>query len=161
MKYIILTHAHIDHSYYLDSFLAEADGSVSVCHVSEESLFYDTVANVSEMIGAPKTFAAPDMKVSESDTLSVGGKRIEFIHTPGHTPGGMCIYVPEEKIMFTGDTLFCNGFGRTDLGGSARDLAESIKKLYTMDTDITILPGHGCSSTIGEESAWGIPSVLC
>ncbi len=160
IKYIILTHAHADHACFLEEIRSLAPGAKCVCHVLEEPAFYDDRANVSALLGMSMVYSKPELKVVGGDFVEVGGKKVEFIHTPGHTPGGMCIYIADEKIMFTGDTLFCNGFGRTDLGGNASDLKASIAKLYEMDEGIVILPGHGCSSTIGEESAWGVPAIF-
>jgi len=160
IKYIILTHCHIDHICYTDELCEEFAGAVTVCHTADADAFGDIQKNVSVLLGMPKTVKIPELKISDGDTLTVGGKTLKFINTPGHTDGGVCILVEEEGIMFTGDTLFCNGFGRTDLGGSPQKLKESIIKLYDMNPDIKILPGHGESSTIGEEAAWGVPSYL-
>ncbi len=76
----------------------------------------------------------------------------EIIHTPGHTPGSVCLYNKSQKIMFSGDTLFCGGMGRTDLpGGNQRQLETSLKKLAAFDPETIVCPGHGGTTTIGKE----------
>ncbi|MBQ8165207.1 MAG: MBL fold metallo-hydrolase [Clostridia bacterium] len=160
IKYIILTHCHIDHICYADELKEAFGDAVTVSHIADAEAFGDVRKNVSVLLGMPKKVNAPMMTVSDGDVLKVGGKKLRFINTPGHTSGGVCILVEDDNIMFTGDTLFCNGFGRTDLGGSPTELKASIIKLYEMAPDIKILPGHGESSTIGEEAAWGVPSYL-
>lgn len=76
----------------------------------------------------------------------------EIIHTPGHTPGSVCIYNRAEKLLFSGDTLFRGGFGRTDLpGGNGKELAQSVKRLFALDGDTVVMPGHDQATTIGEE----------
>ncbi|MBE7065083.1 MAG: MBL fold metallo-hydrolase [Ruminococcaceae bacterium] len=160
IKYIILTHCHIDHICYTDELCEEFAGAVTVCHTADAEAFGSIQKNVSVLLGMPKNVKTPELKISDGDTIIVGGKTLKFINTPGHTEGGVCILAEEDNIMFTGDTLFCNGFGRTDLGGNPQKLKESITRLYEMDPVIKILPGHGESSTIGEEAAWGVPSYL-
>ena len=75
-----------------------------------------------------------------------------MLHTPGHTPGGVCFYAPEEKVLFSGDTLFAESIGRTDLGGKHDQLIHSIRtQLLTLPDDVQVLPGHGGATTIGHE----------
>ena len=75
-----------------------------------------------------------------------------MISTPGHTPGSGCLYWPDEKVLLSGDTLFCMGYGRTDLpGGSSADLTASIRTLFDLPSDVIVYPGHGESTTIGAE----------
>ena len=160
IKYIILTHCHIDHICFADEIREAVADAQTVCHVADADAFGDVQKNVSVLLGMPKKVNEPDIKLSDGEILTVGGKTLRFINTPGHTAGGVCIYVEDDEIMFTGDTLFCNGFGRTDLGGSPQELKKSIIKLYGMDPDIRILPGHGEASTIGDEAAMGVPFYL-
>ena len=75
-----------------------------------------------------------------------------MLHTPGHTPGGVCFYEPDEKVLFSGDTLFAESIGRTDLGGKHDQLIHSIRtQLLTLPDDVQVLPGHGGATTIGHE----------
>lgn len=95
----------------------------------------------------------PDFYIEENLDLKIGGSKMKFIFTPGHTPGEYSIYLPEEKLCFTGDVLFQESIGRTDLwGGNYDQLINSIKTgLLTLPDDAVIYPGHGESSTIGRE----------
>ncbi len=78
-----------------------------------------------------------------------------MIHTPGHTEGSVCLLSDEDRIVITGDTLFAGGWGRTDLpGGDAEAMVESLSRLGTLDSGLTVLPGHGQQSTIGREKSW-------
>ena len=92
-----------------------------------------------------------DIKLQEED--SADGFDLKVIHTPGHSKGSICLYSEKKKILFTGDTLFCEGVGRSDLpGGDAKALANSIqKKLYTLPPETRIFPGHGPQSTLERE----------
>ena len=77
---------------------------------------------------------------------------LQIIETPGHTPGSICLYWPEEKTLISGDTLFQNGYGRTDLpGGNMGQLITSLEKLFTLPSDVRVFPGHGAPTTIGAE----------
>ena len=90
------------------------------------------------------------MFVSDGDILEIGNIKFETLHTPGHSPGGICLY--GEGIVITGDTLFAGSVGRTDLfGGDIKELKKSFKKLMTLPDDTKVLPGHGPQSTIGKE----------
>ena len=91
-----------------------------------------------------------DMYVKDNDTLKVGDLKLKFIHTPGHTPGSMCIKV--QNHMLTGDTLFAGSIGRTDFyGGDYKKMEKSLKKLVKYDDDTNIYPGHGPNSTLKVE----------
>ncbi|MCF0194616.1 MAG: MBL fold metallo-hydrolase, partial [Bacteroidaceae bacterium] len=98
---------------------------------------------------APESLAA----IADGDILRIGNVEMQVIHTPGHTPGGVCYYVPSAQLVFTGDTLFNNGVGRTDFeGGSAQTLFTSIReRLFTLPSETKVLPGHGPSTTIDDE----------
>ena len=84
--------------------------------------------------------------------LPLGHHTLRVLHTPGHTPGGVCFYEPDEKVLFSGDTLFAESIGRTDLGGKHDQLIHSIRtQLLTLPDDVQVLPGHGGATTIGHE----------
>ena len=108
----------------------------------------DAAANMSTMMGGAVTLT-PDITVNDGDTLQVGNMELKFLHTPGHSPGGMCIVTG--NVVFSGDTLFCASIGRTDFPGcSFNDLAEAIRtKLYVLPDDTQVLPGHMGPTTIG------------
>ena len=90
--------------------------------------------------------------MKEGDKFEMGDLVLKVIETPGHTPGGVCYHLVKQKIMFTGDTLFKHGVGRSDFpGGSWGRLKKSLHKLVNMDEEIRIFPGHGQDSTMGVE----------
>jgi len=128
---IILTHTHFDHVKALGE-MVEKTGAQIVLH--EDELF------------DASTYADDFILVNGGETLSLGNLHIEIIHTPGHTPGGICLLMG--KKMITGDTLFVGGCGRVDLPGSdPEEMFHSLQKLKSMDDSIEIYPGHDYGST--------------
>lgn len=138
LKTIILTHCHYDHSGGAAQ-VAEAFGTKIAIHRDDAALLNNPRGSASELFGVKAPSIIPDILLSGSETFG----ELEVIHTPGHTPGGICLYSSLEKVLFSGDTVFPDGsFGRTDLaGGNAQKLIESIKKLTTLDVNI-MYPGH-------------------
>lgn len=152
VKYIVLTHGHYDHVIHIGKYLDEFSGARAVCHADEVKVLTDAEANVSSMFPEPSTYNYDYMLVSEGDSLKVGALEFSVLHTPGHTPGGICLLCESEKILFTGDTLFHRGFGRTDFKyGSWRDIAISLRKLLKLDKEITFYAGHGNSAKLSEQ----------
>ncbi len=150
VKYIILTHAHFDHIYYFPEYREAFKDAVSVLHVSDNGTMGNPRLNASVLFGSERVFDSADMTVNDGDVLYLGKEELRIISTPGHTSGSICILAG--KMLFSGDTLFYDGFGRTDLGdGSTQSMAASIEKLYAMDGDITVYPGHGTKTTIDRE----------
>lgn len=150
IKYIILTHAHIDHIISVDKVRGVLGANV-VVHEKDAEALGDDFYNGSYLFGASEKFNAADGLLKDGDVLEAGGLKFEIIHTPGHTPGGICIKTG--NYLFTGDTLFRLSVGRTDLGnGNMSDLLDSLQnRLMTLDDEIIIYPGHGIQSTIGFE----------
>lgn len=149
LKYIILTHAHIDHILNVDE-LKEACGSQVVIHKEDAPLLANPILNGSLLFGSNKVFQNADLELKDLDTLMLGNSQFLFLHTPGHTPGGMCIRI--DNSLFTGDTLFRRSIGRTDLGaGNPQTLTKSLRRLITLEDTLQIYPGHGPSSTIAYE----------
>ena len=101
---------------------------------------------------------APDVDLGEGDIIRVGNVDIVVIHTPGHTPGSICLYLKEDKILFTGDTLFKGAYGRTDLpGGDPEQMFDSLRKIFGMfPTDYRVFPGHGEETVLGVEKKYYI-----
>lgn len=150
IKYIILTHAHIDHICSMDE-IREKLGAKVALHEADIAGLSDPRLNVSMLIGLDKTFKDPDILLKHGDVIEAGGIKFEIIHTPGHTPGSICIKAG--SMVFTGDTLFRMSIGRTDLGnGDEKTLIASIRsRLMVLDDENIIYPGHGTSTTIGYE----------
>ena len=140
ITHIILTHTHFDHIKNLDALRSQTNAKV-VVHKLEEPGFSDFYFNVSAYLGAPKTFEKPDLLIEDNNKLEIGDMTFEFIHTPGHSPGSICIKV--DNILFSGDTIFYSDFGRTDLGhGSPALLRASVEKIFALDPEIMVYPGH-------------------
>ena len=152
IKYIILTHGHSDHICDVNEHKAEFPDAKIVAYKDEEAMLENPNLNQSPGFGVPYSTKA-DILVSDGDELKVGDVTLKFIHTPGHTEGGMCIYVKEAKALFSGDTLFRQSIGRTDFpGGSYKEIMDSIrKKLFLLPDDTNVFPGHMGTTSIGFE----------
>ncbi len=150
IKYIILTHVHIDHICSVDELRSMTGAKVCV-HEDDAYALPDPLHNGSRLFGASRSFKPADMLLKDGDIVKLGTLELEVIHTPGHTPGSICIKA--ENIIVTGDTLFRLSIGRTDLGnGDFNAIISSIKnKLMSLPDDTVIYPGHGAPSTIGYE----------
>ncbi len=150
VKYIILTHSHIDHMCSMEE-LCDRTGAKVLVHKDDAAALGDARYNGSALFGMVKRFKSPDLLLKDGDIIKVGDMELSIIHTPGHTPGGICIKA--EDKLFTGDTLFKTSIGRTDLGnGDYDDIIASIKnKLMVLDDETIVCPGHGSASTIGYE----------
>ena len=152
IKYIILTHGHSDHICGVNEHKAEFPDAKIVAYKDEEAMLENPNLNQSPGFGVPYSTKA-DILVSDGDELKVGDVTLKFIHTPGHTEGGMCIYVKEAKALFSGDTLFRQSIGRTDFpGGSYKEIMDPIrKKLFLLPDDTNVFPGHMGTTSIGFE----------
>jgi hydroxyacylglutathione hydrolase len=150
IKYIILTHAHVDHIVSVDEIRYKLKAKVLIHQDDGESLS-NPLHNGSNLFGIKKTFDPADILLKDKDIINLEDLRLEVIHTPGHTPGGICIKAKDN--LFTGDTLFRMSIGRTDLGdGDNDDLMNSIRnELMTLDDKTVVYPGHGTATTIGYE----------
>lgn len=150
-RYIINTHGHIDHICAIDEVSAVYPVPLAI-HPDDVSLYTDELA--AQMYGrkAPLVKRKPDILLQEGDTLSFGTLTLEVLHTPGHTPGGICL-LSRPYCIFSGDTLFRRSIGRTDFpGGNYEQIISSIReKLYTLDEELVVFPGHGEPTTIIEE----------
>ncbi len=153
VEMIVNTHGHIDHI-GANKEVKEALGCPLLMHREDIFLTNDDCGiPIAQLIGA-STSPPPDRTIADGEVLRLGETEIEVIHTPGHTPGGVCLLC--EGTLFTGDTLFAGGLGRTDLpGGSHKQLIKSInERLLILPDETAILPGHAygpARSTIGEE----------
>ncbi len=149
IKYITLTHGHIDHIGALKE-VQEATSAEVAIHTDEADSLHEQL--LSTMLGLSyPTPLPPDRSLQDGDSLDIGDLHFSVIHTPGHTKGGICLL--GEGIVFSGDTLFNFGIGRHDLpGGNYSQLMNSIHtRLMTLPDDTVVYPGHGPESTIGAE----------
>jgi len=156
VKYIINTHGHIDHT-AANPTLSEVTGAPILIHKDDASYLEDPVLSLRQFLGQRVDSIPPDRLLEDREEFLLGNLRFEVIHTPGHTEGSITISVSESgediRYLFTGDTLFREGVGRTDLpGGSYKRLMDSIAtRLLPLADESIVYPGHGPSSTIGWE----------
>lgn len=150
LKYIIDTHGHIDHIAANDK-LKDATGAQLLIHELDAEMLGDPMLNLSELMGFSNEFKPADRTLNDGDILEVGKVKLEVMHTPGHTRGG--ISLATDGAVFTGDTLFNVSIGRTDFpGGNYETIINSIKtKLMPLPDETAVYPGHMGSSTIGYE----------
>lgn len=149
--YIINTHGHIDHI-GANRKIKDATGAKVLIHQDDAKMLVNAVSNFSFMMGQQVTSPPAEEYIDEGDIIKIGNTvELEVIHTPGHSPGGVCLKTG--NIIFSGDTLFYGSIGRTDFpGGSYNDLISNIKtKLLCYDDDVVVYPGHGPATTIGFE----------
>jgi|SRR3989338_601813 len=148
--FIINTHGHIDHIGLDDNF-----GVPVYIHRQDAALLKDPKLNLSGFLATSFSVKSNLKFLEDKDNIELQRLELEVIHTPGHTPGGISLLMkkPLDKILFTGDTLFYHGIGRTDFPNADETLLiKSIKeKLFNLSDDTVVYPGHGPSSTIGEE----------
>ncbi len=160
VKAIVSTHAHIDHVGGLRK-LQEATGAPVHMHADDLEL-YNALAMQAGWLGMPTPeIAKVDSFLKEGDLLRWGPFEAQVFHTPGHTRGSLCLYLPRnggrialaQPQLFAGDTLFAGSIGRTDLwGGSFEDIIRSIRvKLLALPEETAVFPGHGPATTIGQE----------
>ena len=141
---VLLTHAHFDHIGAIPGIKARFPDAPVYVHPSDEVMF-----------GHPFNRLPPEYPSFPKPAGVVDARKFplaEVIETPGHTPGGVCYYFKDDGVLLSGDTLFAGSVGRTDFpGGSMTTLVESLKKLKALPDDTKVIPGHGPSTTIGEE----------
>ena len=150
---ILLTHGHFDHimaaedvrrSFHIKIYASE----------TEDAMLSDSGLNLSGGWAGKQTSFHADVLLKDGDELELIGFRWKVIETPGHTTGSVCYYVPEEEVVFSGDTLFCESYGRTDLptGSSSQMVSSLLDKVFALPDDTMAYPGHGdTTTTIGYE----------
>ncbi len=146
---VILTHAHIDHMAALDELKIYTKAEILI-HSLDEKMLSQPDGNLSFLVGQGFQFPPVDGNLKENDRVTCGELELRVIHTPGHTPGGICLL--GRRMLFTGDTLFHDSIGRTDLPGSSlEDMKASLGKLTSIRENVTIYPGHGPVTTLKRE----------
>lgn len=152
VKAVLLTHGHFDHIMGLDGVMKAFHVPV-YAYEGEKELLEDAYMNSSAtMLGSPYTFSGAQY-TKDGQEMEAAGFQIRVLHTPGHTSGGCCYYLPNEGVLFSGDTLFHSSVGRTDLPtGSMGQLVRSIReKLFVLPDETKVYPGHMEETEIGYE----------
>ncbi len=141
VTHLINTHNHPDHTAGNASIMSQTGAQLFIHRLDADKLRSFMNRAFSRMLGGSKS-PKPHILLNDTDTITIGKTTLKVLHTPGHSPGGICLYM--EGNVFTGDTLFVGGVGRTDLrGGSLKTLLKSIhEKIYTLPKETRVWPGH-------------------
>lgn len=152
VKYIVATHGHLDHTAAVNTLVEKFGAPFAM---SEKDIPLESLnRSISSMMGPSYTpLRKPDCPIKDGDVLEAGSIKLKILETPGHTPGGVSLYLESEGVLFSGDTLFKGSIGRTDFPmGSYPDLMKSIiKKLMLLPMETQVLPGHGDNTDLAEE----------
>ena len=153
VKYVLNTHGHSDHI-GANTAVCDKFGVKLGIHPLDAPMLTDPKLNLSIYSGDAVISKKADFFLNENDIITFGSSKLKIVHTPGHSPGGICLV--SEEVIFSGDSLFAESIGRTDLpGGSMSDLVSSLKeKIMTLSGDIAVYPGHGPATTIGHEKKY-------
>jgi glyoxylase-like metal-dependent hydrolase (beta-lactamase superfamily II) len=152
LKLVVSSHRHWDHIGD-NAAVVDATGATLAAHIADRH----GLENPQPMFQPPFPLipSVPALDLAEGSVIRFGGITLDVLHTPGHTEGSVCLLARNERLLFSGDTLFRGGWGRVDLAGaSPRAMVESLSRLATMPPDLRVLPGHGQETTIERERPW-------
>ena len=151
LKLIVSTHGHWDHVGDNAAVATATGAEIAVHRLDREWLIHPTPLYAPFEIPP----SVPAVELAEGGVIRFGEIRLQVLHTPGHTPGSVCLQATDEGLLFSGDTLFAGGWGRVDLpGGSAEAIVASLGRLAELEPIVAVLPGHGLATTIGRERLW-------
>jgi hydroxyacylglutathione hydrolase len=151
LRLIVSTHGHWDHTGDNAAVAEHTGADIAVHPLDRDALVHPTP------LWAPFDIppSVPAVELAEGGEIRFGEIRLRVLHTPGHTPGSVCLLAADDGVLFSGDTLFAGGWGRVDLpGGSADQIVESLVRLADFEARTVVLPGHGPETTIARERPW-------
>lgn len=152
LKLVVSTHRHWDHIGDNAAVVERTGATLAVHHLDRHGLEHPSFTMTPPFPIVP---SVPALDLAEGSLIRFGDIRLDVLHTPGHTEGSVCLLANDQRLLFSGDTLFQGAWGRTDLpGGSATAMVESIDRLAGLDADLGVLPGHGRRTTIERERPW-------
>ena len=152
---VVLTHGHPDHIAGVAALRQGFPDIKVYIHKLDVEMLTETPINMGLPTDEASDTGPADVLLEDQDQIEHAGIKLQVLHTPGHTSGGICLYSEDEGIVFTDDTLFADSVGRTDLGGNMDQLIKSIReKLFTLPDNTKVYPGHGPATTIAHEKAY-------